>query len=179
MRLDLLGFNKGKKKHKRKVIQRENPKDYGGTLMRKIAVISTTVLLFITAIVNTDIPETFATKSGSGLNQIPSEPTDFPSNDPNAIEIHVIGAKKDSQGDYYVKGEIKNLSNNTLEVARVTGHFYDNDNQTVGVTSCCYTEPSDIEPGHTAIFDSFALKDDMSGTPTSYRLSFTWNELAP
>lgn len=52
--------------------------------------------------------------------------------------------------------------------------FYDDNNQTVGVTSCCYANPTDIEAGHTATFDSFAMKDDVSSTPKSFRLSFDW-----
>lgn len=46
--------------------------------------------------------------------------------------------------------------------------------QPVGVTTCCYADPSDIEPGHTSTFDSFAQKDEISGTPSSYKISFDW-----
>ena len=39
----------------------------------------------------------------------------------------------------------------------------------------CYTSPSDIEPGHTATFDSFFNAHDMSGKPTPFKLSFEWD----
>jgi len=119
--------------------------------------------------------EIFAAKSGKGLKQIPSESTDFPGDDPNVVKVDVTTAKKDIIGDYHVKGEIKNLGNDSLNYVQVTAHFYDNNNQTVGLTTCCYANPSDIEPGHTSTFDSFAQKDDMSGTPNSFRLSFDWD----
>jgi hypothetical protein len=112
-------------------------------------------------------------KSG-GLKQSPSETTDFPNDDPNAIDVHVTSAKKDIIGSYHVKGEIKNLSQDPLSLVMVTAHFYDENNQTVGVTTCCYANPTDIDPNHTSTFDSFAMKDDMSGTPKTFKLSFDW-----
>ena len=65
------------------------------------------------------------------------------------MEIQVTVAKKDTIGDYHVKGSIRNLGETTLQFVRVTGHFLHDNNQTVGVTSCCYTKPTDIEAGHT------------------------------
>ena len=35
-------------------------------------------------------------------------------------------------------------------------------------------DPSNIEPGHTSVFDSFAMKYTLSAIPSSYRLSFDW-----
>jgi hypothetical protein len=72
-------------------------------------------------------------------------------------------------------GKRKNLGEEALQYVKVTGHFYDSNNQTIGVTSCCYTDPTDIEPRHTATFDSFAQKNEISGKPESYRLSYDWD----
>jgi hypothetical protein len=119
----------------------------------------------------------FSTVKGSKhsrLIQIPSVATDFPDNDQRAIEVHVTSAKKDIIGSYHIVGEIKNLSNDTLQFVQVTGHLYDANGQPVGVTTCCYATPSDIEPGHTSTFDSFAQKDQISGKPTSFKLSYDW-----
>jgi hypothetical protein len=111
----------------------------------------------------------------SGLAQIPSVATDFPGNAKNAIEVHVTSAKKDSKGSYHIRGEIKNLSTDTtLQFVKVTAHLNDERGQPIAVTTCCYADPSDIEPGLTSTFDSFAQKDETSGKPTSYRLSFDW-----
>ena len=52
----------------------------------------------------------FATKSGGkGLNQIPSEVTNYPNDDPNVVEVHVTTANKHSIGNYHVRGEKKNF----------------------------------------------------------------------
>ena len=119
----------------------------------------------------------FSTVKGSkhgGLIQIPSVATDFPGNDQSAIEVHVTSAKKDIIGDYHIVGEIKNLNKDTLQFVQVTGHLYDANGQPIGVTTCCYATPSDIEPGHTSTFDSFVQKDHISGKPTTFRLSYDW-----
>jgi hypothetical protein len=110
----------------------------------------------------------------SSLVQIPSEKTDFPGDDSSPVEVNVISAKKDFIGSYHVRGEIRNVGNDTLQFVKVTAHFFDVGNQPVGATSCCYADPTDIEPGHTSTFDSFAMKGDLSATPSSYRLSFDW-----
>lgn len=123
------------------------------------------------------LPNTVAfakSSSSKGLIQLPSQSTDFPNNDQSVVQVTVATAKKDTIGDYHIKGEIKNLSNDTLQFVKVTAHFIDANNQTVEVTTCCFTYPTDIEPGHTSTIDSFAQKDELSGTPTSYRLSFDW-----
>jgi hypothetical protein len=115
-----------------------------------------------------------ASKHSSGLQQIASTANDFPGNNPSAIQIHVTSAKKDIIGSYHVKGEITNTGTDTLNFVRVTAHFYDGSGQLVASSTCCYTTPSDIDAGRTATFDSFVQSADISGKPTSYRLSFDW-----
>ena len=120
-------------------------------------------------------PAALAKKSGSGLKQLPSVITDYPEDNPNAVEVHATTAKKDIIGSYHVRGEIKNIGDDTLQFVKIKAHFYDGGNQTVGATSCCYADPTEIEPGHTSTFDSFVMKDGLSGKPDSdYRLSFNW-----
>jgi hypothetical protein len=82
-------------------------------------------------------------------------------------------ARKDIISSYHVRSEVKNISDYTLESVKVTAHFYDNDGNPIGVTSC-YAQPDSIEPSHTATFDSFADKNELSGKPSSFRLSFDW-----
>jgi hypothetical protein len=111
---------------------------------------------------------------GGGLTQIPSENTDFPKDDPSQVEVHVTSAKKDIIGDFHVRGDVKNLGNDTLQFVKVTVHFFDAANQPIGNTGCCYTDPDSIEPGHTSTFDRFTTKDEMSAKPSSYRISLDW-----
>lgn len=110
-----------------------------------------------------------------GLQQIPSNSTDFPNNDPSVIQVHVATAKKDIIGSYHVTGEITNEGSDTLQFVQVTVHFYDAIGNLVADSTCCYTTPTDIDPGHTATFDSFAMSNQISGKPVSYRLSYDWN----
>jgi len=111
----------------------------------------------------------------SELTQIPSKSTDFPGNDQSAIQVHITSAKKDIIGSYHVIGEITNNGNSTVQNVMVTAHFYDANNGLVGVSTCCYTTPINIDPGHAATFDSFVQKSDYTGTPASFRLSYDWS----
>jgi len=117
----------------------------------------------------------FGSSSKGGLQQIQSETTDYPGNDPSAIQVHVTSAKKDIIGSYHVTGEITNEGNDTLTSVQVTVHFYDASGNLVADSTCCYTTPTNIDPGHTATFDSFVMSNEISGTPVSYRLSYDWS----
>jgi hypothetical protein len=111
-----------------------------------------------------------------GLRQIPSNYTDYSGNNPNIIQVHVTSAKKDIIG---VTGEIMNKGNDTLNSVLVTVHFYDSSGNLVADTACCYTTPTDRDPGHTATFDSFAMSNQISGKPVSFRLSYDWSAPTP
>ena len=77
--------------------------------------ILTAVLLGVFGTFDTTNEIIAAKSSGKDLRQIPSEPTDFPSDDPNLVKVDVVIAKKDKIGNYHVKGEIKNLGNDGLQ----------------------------------------------------------------
>jgi len=108
--------------------------------------------------------------------QIPSEATDFPENNQKVLQVLFAKANKDSIDDYHIIGSIKNNGNETLNSVKVTGHFLDNDLNPIGITTCCYTDPIDIEPGHTSAIDSFASSNQMVGDPSYFRLSFDWDQ---
>jgi hypothetical protein len=111
---------------------------------------------------------------GGNLIQLPSVPTDFPNNNANVLKIDVFSAKKDAINNWHIKGQVTNTGTATLEYVDIVAHFYDNNNQPIGVTTCCYASPETIEPGHTSAFDSFVGDDDLASIPSSYRLSFNW-----
>jgi hypothetical protein len=113
--------------------------------------------------------------TSSGLTQIPSKVTDFPNNNPSVIQVHVTSAKKDVTGSYHIIGEITNNANSPIHSVMVTVHLYDANNGLVGVSTCCYTTPIIIDPGHTATFDSFVTSAQTNGKPVSYRLSYDWS----
>ena len=80
---------------------------------------------------------------------MPSNNTDFPNNNPNTIQLHVTSAKKNVIGDYHVTGEIVNAGNDTIQSVKVTVHMYDGSNRLIEESTCCYTIPTNIDPGHS------------------------------
>jgi hypothetical protein len=107
--------------------------------------------------------------------RLPSEPTDYPSNDNSTLEVLFVNVIKNSIDDYHVIGSIKNVGSETLNYVKVTAHFFDEDLNPIGITTCCYADPSDIEPQHTSAFDSFSSSDEIIGEPRYFRLSFDWD----
>jgi hypothetical protein len=107
--------------------------------------------------------------------RLPSEPTDFPGNDNSTLEVLFVNVIKNSIDDYHVIGSIKNVGDETLDYVKVTAHFFDEDLKPIGITTCCYADPSDIESQHTSAFDSFSSSDEMLGEPRYFRLSFDWS----
>jgi hypothetical protein len=89
---------------------------------------------------------------------------------------HVTSANKDIAGSYHVRDEITNNCNTTLNSVMVTIHFYGANGQLVADSLCCFTTPINIDPSHTATFDSFAMANEISGEPVSYRLSYDWSK---
>jgi hypothetical protein len=120
--------------------------------------------------------EIFITESSKNfLRQIASELTDYPHNNPSVVKVTVITAIKDVVGSYHVRGEIKNLSDTVLQLVQVNVHFYDINNQSVGTSKGCYADPINIKSGQISTFEYYALADEMSRTPKSFRLSFDWD----
>lgn len=115
-----------------------------------------------------------SSSSRGQLTQIPSNPTDFPGNSPNLIKVAITGAHKDIVGAWHVTGEITNVGNLTLNFVQVTAHLYDSTGKLIG-DAIGSTSPSNIDPGHTATFDSLATSDQINGNPASYRLSYDWS----
>jgi hypothetical protein len=109
-----------------------------------------------------------------GLIQIPSNKTDYPDNDPSVIQVHVTSAKKDIIGAWHITGEITNVGNDSLQFVHITAHLYDATGQLVG-NGDGYTSPTNLDTQHTGTFDTLITKDTLSGTPTSYRLSYDWS----
>ncbi len=133
------------------------------------------IFLLILFLSDTDFLMVNASSESTDIIQIPSEATDFPENNQETLEI-LFSKATSSSDSVHVIGSIKNTGPNTLKYVDVTAHFFDENNQTVGVTTCCNADPKDIEPGHTSSFDSFSSSDQMSGEPRYFRLSFDWQD---
>jgi hypothetical protein len=140
----------------------------------RVALLLPILLIAVTSSIILSNPPAYAKSGGGGgLKQIPSLTTDYPDNNPNAIEAKTFKASKDIVNFYHVKGEIKNIGNDTLDFVHITAHLFDSNNQPVGTTDG-YTDPSSLDPGHSGTFDALVDAKELSGKPTSYRLSFDW-----
>lgn len=134
------------------------------------------ILLLILFVSSANFSKTNATTELNDIIQIPSEPTDFPGNNQDVLEILFAKATINNIDDVHVIGSIKNIGEDTLTYVDVTAHFFDENNEPIGITSCCFAEPEDIESGHTSTFDSFGNLQEMNGQPKYFRLSFEWSE---
>ncbi|MDN5868961.1 MAG: FxLYD domain-containing protein [Candidatus Nitrosocosmicus sp.] len=144
--------------------------------MYKITMTTFSILFLLSLItyINHFLPAN-ASEESDVIIQITSEPTDFPGNNQDTLEILFTKATKNSNDAVHVIGSIKNVGQDTLRSVDVTAHFFDENNKTVGVTTCCYAEPSDMEPGHTSSFDSFSTAEQIVDEPKYFRLSFDWD----
>jgi hypothetical protein len=70
----------------------------------------------------------------------------------NTLQILSHNSFTDSIGGYHVVGEVQNNAPTNARFLKVTGTFYDSNNQVVG-TEFTFTSPSDIGPGEKAPFD--------------------------
>jgi hypothetical protein len=115
------------------------------------------------------------TQSNALLQQIPSNITDFPSpSDASTIQLTFLKPSKDLVDAYHIRGEIKNMGNDSLSFVKVKSHFYDNNMNIVAIESG-YTDPEELGPGQTGDFDIILMKDDYGSTPpTFFKLSYEW-----
>lgn len=140
---------------------------------RLTTIIPLVLIIIISSILVIHLSPVYASTE-SEITQIPSELTDYPGNNNETLQILFSKATISDNDSVHVIGSIKNVGQQTLQSVDVTAHFFDADNNTVGVTTCCYADPSDIEPAHTSSFDSFSSSEQMLGEPKYYRLSFDW-----
>jgi hypothetical protein len=140
-------------------------------LNKKVTVLLFILLAAITYSVILSSPVVLAKSSGGGLKQIPSESTDYPDNNPNLIEIQTFKSNKDIVNWYHIRGEIKNISHETLSSIGITAHLFDSNSQPIGTASAFL---SDLQPGHSQTYDALVEAKELSGKPNFYRLSFEW-----
>ena len=95
------------------------------------------------------------TKTPSFMNMSETEeskPNATIENSPNGLQILSDNSFTDSVGYFHVVGEVENNSPTVAKFVKVTGTFYDSNNQVVG-TQFTYTNSSDIGAGEKAPFD--------------------------
>ena len=66
---------------------------------------------------------------------LPSNASDFANNYPKTLTLDFVNPTgPDSIGNYYIKGEVVNNGNTTLQSLKITAHWYDLMHKLIGVT---------------------------------------------
>jgi hypothetical protein len=115
--------------------------------------------------------------TASGMIMLPSSARDFANNDPKTLTLDFVNPTgPDAIGNYWVKGEVVNNGNTTLQGLKITAHWFDAGNKIIGVTYG-YTDKinTDLNPGDRSTFSILADgHNDLVGIPRFVELSYDW-----
>lgn len=113
----------------------------------------------------------------SGMVMLPSTARDFANNDSKTLTLDFVNPTgPDAIGNYWVKGEVVNNANLTLQNLKITAHWFDAGNKIIGVTYG-YTDKlnTNLNPGDRSTFSILADgHNDLIGTPRFVELSYDW-----
>lgn len=115
---------------------------------------------------------TTTTTSTNRLLQIPSEPTDFPGNDPNLTDFRVLKANKNIINSYEITGEIINLSDKKLYYPKPIVYLFDKDNEPVGKITTGLVMTSEIPAQSSSTFRIYVNPSDLLGEPLYFKVGF-------
>ena len=108
---------------------------------------------------------------------LPSNASDFANNDPKTLTLDFVNPTgPDSIGNYYIKGEVVNNGNTTLQSLKITAHWYDSTHKLIGVT---FGYPDNVlqplDSGKRATFTILGDgHSDLLGKPKFVELSYDW-----
>ena len=108
---------------------------------------------------------------------LPSNASDFANNDPKTLTLEFVNPTgPDSIGNYYIKGEVVNNGNTTLQNLKITAHWYDSMHKLIGVT---FGYPDDVlQPLDSGKRTTFTIlgdgHNDLQGKPEFVELSYDW-----
>jgi hypothetical protein len=107
---------------------------------------------------------------------LPSNASDFANNDSRTLSLDFVNPTgPDSIGNYYIKGEVVNNGNTTLQNLKITAHWYDSTQKLIGVT---YGYTDSLQPLDTGKRATFTLlgdgHSDLLGKPKFVELSYDW-----
>jgi hypothetical protein len=113
----------------------------------------------------------------SGIVMLPSTATDFANNDPKTLTLDFVNPTgPDSIGNYWVKGEVVNNGNSTVQNLKITAHWFDAVDKIIGVTFG-YTDKlnTNLNSGDRSTFSIMADgHNDLIGIPKFVELSYDW-----
>ena len=108
---------------------------------------------------------------------LPSNASDFANNDPKTLTLDFVNPTgPDSIGNYYIKGEVVNNGNTTLQNLKITAHWYDSMHKLIGVT---FGYPDNVlQPLDSGKRTTFTIlgdgHSDLIGKPKFVELSYDW-----
>ncbi|PWU82633.1 MAG: hypothetical protein DLM72_00730 [Candidatus Nitrosopolaris wilkensis] len=108
---------------------------------------------------------------------LPSNASDFANNDPKTLTLDFVNPiGPDSVGNYYIKGEVANNGNSTLQSLKITAHWYDSMHKLIGVT---FGYPDNalqaLDSGKRTTFTILGDgHSDLLGKPKFVEFSYDW-----
>ena len=89
--------------------------------------------------------------------------------------VNILSHNAREDGGYlHVVGEVENGLGRAIDFVKVTGTFYDANNQVIG-TDFVFTDPSSLEAGETAPFDLTLFTDAVDPSQVaSYKIRVSW-----
>src|SRR6266487_5441130 len=107
---------------------------------------------------------------------LPSNASDFANNDPKTLTLDLINPTgPDIIGNYYIKGEVVNNGNSTMQTLKITAHWYDSTHKLIGVTFGYTDGLQPLDTGKRATFTIIGDgHSDLLGKPKFVELSYDW-----
>jgi len=108
---------------------------------------------------------------------LPSNASDFANNDPRTLTLDFVNPTgPDTIGNYYIKGEVVNNANTTIQNLKITAHWYDSTHKLIGVT---FGYPDSVlQPLYLGKRTTFTIladgHSDLIGKPKFVELSYDW-----
>jgi len=115
--------------------------------------------------------------ASDNIVMLPSNASDFANNDPKTVTLDFVNPTgPDAIGNYYVKGEVVNNGNTTMQNLKITAHWYDSTLKLIGVT---FGYPDNVlqplDSGKRATFTILGDgHSDLLGKPKFVELSYDW-----
>jgi len=138
--------------------------------------LSFTLILISPALGSTNLTSPGSVKVLSNVTYIPSEPTDFPNSDSDLLNVRPYKPVQDAEGMYHLRGEVTNISNQTLLKTKVSAILFDDNDMIIGSAKPWYVGGGlNMKPLDEGSFDLVIHPDDLSGKISSYKLLFSYS----
>ncbi|PWU82437.1 MAG: hypothetical protein DLM72_01920 [Candidatus Nitrosopolaris wilkensis] len=137
---------------------------------------TTTIVKYIGGIPGLGLMQT-TNPSNDRIIMLPSNASDFANNDSKTLTLDFINPTgPDSIGNYYIKGEVVNNGNATIQNLKITAHWYDSTHKLIGVT---FGYPDSVlQPLNSGKRTTFTILADghidLIGKPKFVGLSYDW-----